>query len=178
VLWRLRRSPHRRRCVGYRDMAARGLYKETDGSWRQADADKSVRLLYRLKKRERWTLLDRTARWWFTPPGHLRSYTRTGAWRRSPQRHMPSRGLSAVACSSFAARRSAHTASSPRAVAGLASGSRSAALTRPAFIADYGCGRARSPCAPSRQFGGDVMDFGNVGIAIILSASDTRWMWA
>ena len=39
-------------------MAARGLYKETDGSWRQGDADKGVRLLYRLKKRERWTLLD------------------------------------------------------------------------------------------------------------------------
>ena len=40
-------------------MAARGLYKETDGSWRQGDADKGVRLLYRLKKSERWTLLDR-----------------------------------------------------------------------------------------------------------------------
>ena len=39
-------------------MAARGVYKATDGSWRQADADKSVRLLYRLRKRERWTLLD------------------------------------------------------------------------------------------------------------------------
>ena len=40
-------------------MAGRGLYKATDGSWRQADAGKGVRLLYTLKKRERWTLLDR-----------------------------------------------------------------------------------------------------------------------
>jgi hypothetical protein len=40
-------------------MAARGLYKATDGSWRQADAKKGVRLLYRLKEGERWTLLDR-----------------------------------------------------------------------------------------------------------------------
>ena len=40
-------------------MAARGLYKEADGSWRQADASTGVRLLYRLKDRERWTLLDR-----------------------------------------------------------------------------------------------------------------------
>jgi hypothetical protein len=40
-----------------RDMAARGLYKETDGSWRQVDGDKGAGLLYRLKKRERWTLL-------------------------------------------------------------------------------------------------------------------------
>ena len=39
-------------------MAARGLYKATDGSWRQADARTGVRLLYRLKERERWTLLD------------------------------------------------------------------------------------------------------------------------
>jgi hypothetical protein len=39
-------------------MAARGLYKQTDGSWRQADVSKDVRLLYRFKKRERWTLLD------------------------------------------------------------------------------------------------------------------------
>src|SRR5438477_5615391 len=40
-------------------MAARGLYKATDGSWRQADARTGVRLLYRLKERERWTLLDK-----------------------------------------------------------------------------------------------------------------------
>ena len=40
-------------------MAARGLYKEPDGSWRQADGDKCAGLIYRLKKRERWTLLDR-----------------------------------------------------------------------------------------------------------------------
>jgi hypothetical protein len=40
-------------------MAARGLYKATDGSWRQAGANTGVRLLYRFKKRERWTLLDR-----------------------------------------------------------------------------------------------------------------------
>jgi hypothetical protein len=40
-------------------MAARGLYKATDGSWRQADASKGFRLLYRLKEGERWTLLDR-----------------------------------------------------------------------------------------------------------------------
>ena len=40
-------------------MPARGLYKATDGSWRQVDADKGVRLLYKLKEGERWTLLDR-----------------------------------------------------------------------------------------------------------------------
>jgi hypothetical protein len=40
-------------------MAARGLYKATDGSWRQADARTGVRLLYRLKESERWTLLDK-----------------------------------------------------------------------------------------------------------------------
>jgi len=39
-------------------MAARGLYKATDGSWRQADAKKGIPLLYRLKEGERWTLLD------------------------------------------------------------------------------------------------------------------------
>jgi hypothetical protein len=39
-------------------MAARGLYKAADGSWQQADASAGVRLLYRLKDRERWTLLD------------------------------------------------------------------------------------------------------------------------
>ena len=39
-------------------MAARGLYKADDGSWRQADAGKGVRLIYRLKEGERWTLLD------------------------------------------------------------------------------------------------------------------------
>ena len=42
-----------------KDVAARGLYKATDGAWRQADASSGVRLLYRLKDRERWTLLDR-----------------------------------------------------------------------------------------------------------------------
>src|SRR5205814_437884 len=41
-----------------RDMAARGLYKAADGSWRQADANTGIRLLYRLRDRERWTLLD------------------------------------------------------------------------------------------------------------------------
>ena len=40
-------------------MAARGLYKAIDGSWRQADARTGVRLLYRLKERERWTVLDK-----------------------------------------------------------------------------------------------------------------------
>ena len=40
-------------------MAARGLYKATDGSWRQADAKTGVRFLYRLRGGERWTLLDR-----------------------------------------------------------------------------------------------------------------------
>ena len=39
-------------------MATRGLYKATDGSWRQVEANKGVPLLYRLKDRERWTLLD------------------------------------------------------------------------------------------------------------------------
>ena len=39
-------------------MGRRGLYKGTDGSWRQADARKGIPLLYTLKKRERWTLLD------------------------------------------------------------------------------------------------------------------------
>ena len=39
-------------------MAARGLYRAADGSWRQADPNTGIRLLYRLKDRERWTLLD------------------------------------------------------------------------------------------------------------------------
>jgi len=39
-------------------MASRGLYKATDGSWRQAVASKGIPLLYRLKEGERWTLLD------------------------------------------------------------------------------------------------------------------------
>ena len=39
-------------------MAARGLYKATDGSWRQADANKGVPLLYKLRNGERWTLVD------------------------------------------------------------------------------------------------------------------------
>ena len=39
-------------------MAARGLYKAADGSWRQAEAGKGVRLLYTLKRGERWALLD------------------------------------------------------------------------------------------------------------------------
>ena len=39
-------------------MAARGLYRASDGSWRQADANTGVRLLYKFKKGERWTLLD------------------------------------------------------------------------------------------------------------------------
>ena len=39
-------------------MTARGLYKTTNGSWQQADARKGFRLLYTLKKSERWTLLD------------------------------------------------------------------------------------------------------------------------
>jgi len=59
VLRPLRRGPYQRRCVGRKEMAARGLYKEPDGSWRQADGDKGAGLIYRLKKRERWTLLDR-----------------------------------------------------------------------------------------------------------------------
>ena len=40
-------------------MASRGIYKATDGSWGQADANKGVPLLYKLKDGERWTLLDR-----------------------------------------------------------------------------------------------------------------------
>jgi hypothetical protein len=40
-------------------MATRGLYKATDGSWRQVEANRGVPLLYRLKDHERWTLLDR-----------------------------------------------------------------------------------------------------------------------
>ena len=39
-------------------MAARGIYKATDGSWRQAEANTGIQLLYKLKKHERWTLLD------------------------------------------------------------------------------------------------------------------------
>jgi hypothetical protein len=39
-------------------MAIRGLYKASDGSWRQADARSGARLLYLLKEHERWTLLD------------------------------------------------------------------------------------------------------------------------
>jgi len=39
-------------------MAARGLYKAADGSWRQADGNKGVRFLYMLRGGERWTLLD------------------------------------------------------------------------------------------------------------------------
>ena len=39
-------------------MAARGLYKASDRSWRQAEASTGVRLLYKFKKGERWTLLD------------------------------------------------------------------------------------------------------------------------
>src|SRR5215472_12977319 len=59
MLRQLRRSPHQRGCLGHRDMAARGLYKATDGSWRQADAKTGVRFLYKLRGGERWTLLDR-----------------------------------------------------------------------------------------------------------------------
>ena len=39
-------------------MAARGLYKATDGSWRQVDANKGVPFIYKLKGSERWALLD------------------------------------------------------------------------------------------------------------------------
>jgi hypothetical protein len=39
-------------------MAARGLYRAADGSWRQADASAGVRFLYKLRDRERWALLD------------------------------------------------------------------------------------------------------------------------
>ena len=39
-------------------MAARGLYKAADGSWRAAEANTGVRFLYKLRDRERWTLLD------------------------------------------------------------------------------------------------------------------------
>ena len=39
-------------------MTTRGLYKATDGSWRQAEARAGVRLLYTLKRGERWALLD------------------------------------------------------------------------------------------------------------------------
>ena len=34
------------------------MYKAADGSWRQAEAGKGVRLLYTLKRGERWALLD------------------------------------------------------------------------------------------------------------------------
>jgi hypothetical protein len=63
-------------------MAARGLYKEADGSWRQADGDKGVGLLYRLKKRERWTLLDHDRAMVVHPSRPPKIVTRTGAWRR------------------------------------------------------------------------------------------------
>ena len=39
-------------------MAARVIYKASDGSWRQADANTGVRFLYKLRGGERWTLLD------------------------------------------------------------------------------------------------------------------------
>ena len=39
-------------------MAGRGLYRAADGSWRQADAGRGVQFLYKLRDRERWTLLD------------------------------------------------------------------------------------------------------------------------
>ena len=39
-------------------MAARGLYKAADGSWRQSEPRAGVRLLYTLKQGERWALLD------------------------------------------------------------------------------------------------------------------------
>jgi hypothetical protein len=39
-------------------MASRGLYKATDGSWRQVDANKGVPFLYKLRDSERWALLD------------------------------------------------------------------------------------------------------------------------
>ena len=39
-------------------MPKRGLYKAIDGSWRQADASTGVRFLYKLRDRERWTVLD------------------------------------------------------------------------------------------------------------------------
>ena len=39
-------------------MASRGLYKPTDGLWRQVDAKKGVPFLYKLKESERWALLD------------------------------------------------------------------------------------------------------------------------
>ena len=39
-------------------MAGCGLYKAADGSWRQADASTGVRFFYKLRDRERWTLLD------------------------------------------------------------------------------------------------------------------------
>lgn len=39
-------------------MASRGLYKATDGLWRQVDAKKGVPFLYKLKESERWALLD------------------------------------------------------------------------------------------------------------------------
>ena len=39
-------------------MTGRGLYKASDGSWRQVEARPGVRLLYTLKRGERWALLD------------------------------------------------------------------------------------------------------------------------
>ena len=39
-------------------MKTRGLYKAADGSWRQAETRPGVRLLYTLKRGERWALLD------------------------------------------------------------------------------------------------------------------------
>jgi hypothetical protein len=39
-------------------MPTRGLYKAADGSWRYAEPRAGIRLLYTLKRGERWTLLD------------------------------------------------------------------------------------------------------------------------
>jgi hypothetical protein len=71
-------------------VATRGLYKAADGSWRQADASTGVRLLYRLKEHERWTLLDKDRAMVVHPIRPPKIVYPDGACRRSPQRSMPS----------------------------------------------------------------------------------------
>ena len=85
---------HRQNCLVW-GMAARGLYKATDGSWRQADANKGVfRFSTGSERASVGPCWIGIARWWFTRTSRQRSSTRTGAWRRSPQTPMRSRGLS------------------------------------------------------------------------------------
>jgi len=66
-------------------MAARGLYKAPDGSWRQADINKGVRLLYRLRGGERWTLLDGDRVMVVHPSRPAKIIYLDGRGRRSPR---------------------------------------------------------------------------------------------